>query len=141
MQFIRSNLNNTLQPPFFVSKLRLHFTIRYLPVTVGVIFHSALFQERSTLTGSNQFKSFTNIHTYCMLGEWFTCQPADIEGFLVCCAVVSCFKQRLFAFVCVQVQATDADQGENGRVLYRILTGNCCLPVLLQRIASFNKCG
>lgn len=34
---------------------------------------------------------------------------------------------RLFACVCsAQVQATDADQGENGRVLYRILTGKCC---------------
>uniref|UniRef100_A0A3Q3WPX5 Cadherin-23 n=1 Tax=Mola mola TaxID=94237 RepID=A0A3Q3WPX5_MOLML len=31
----------------------------------------------------------------------------------------------------LQVQATDADQGENGRVLYRIITGKCCLTLIL----------
>ena len=30
----------------------------------------------------------------------------------------------------VQVQATDADQGENGGVLYRILTGKFCLTLI-----------
>uniref|UniRef100_A0AAV2JPX6 Cadherin domain-containing protein n=1 Tax=Knipowitschia caucasica TaxID=637954 RepID=A0AAV2JPX6_KNICA len=30
----------------------------------------------------------------------------------------------MFFSLCVQVQATDADHGENGRVLYRILNGN-----------------
>lgn len=31
---------------------------------------------------------------------------------------------RVCVCVCLQVQATDADAGENGRVLYRILSGN-----------------
>lgn len=34
--------------------------------------------------------------------------------------VVTC----VCGYVRLQVQATDADQGENGRVLYRILSGN-----------------
>lgn len=59
----------------------------------------------------------------------------------VLCNYFLLLKKKAFCFCCVQVRATDADQGENGSVLYRILTGNCCLSVLLQRIASLKKCG
>lgn len=43
-----------------------------------------------------------------------------------------------FLLCSLQVRATDADQGENGRVLYRILTGKCSFPVLSQKIKSLN---
>ena len=39
--------------------------------------------------------------------------------------LVSVCKMFLCVCVCMQVQATDADQGDNGRVLYRILSGEC----------------
>lgn len=53
------------------------------------------------------------------------------------CSYINVMQLHYNFFVIVffsrQVQATDADQGENGRVLYRIITGKCCLPVLLQK--------
>lgn len=36
----------------------------------------------------------------------------------------------------MQVQATDADQGENGRVLYKILSGEYNFPVARWRYFS-----
>ena len=49
-----------------------------------------------------------------------------------------CYKYVLsfILCLCVQVQATDADQGENGRVLYKILSGEYNFPVARWRYFS-----
>lgn len=48
--------------------------------------------------------------------------------------VVTCVCVRL------QVQATDADQGENGRVLYRILSGNYSSCFLILHVNALIRC-
>lgn len=46
---------------------------------------------------------------------------------------------KLYA-LSAQVQATDADQGENGKVLYRILTGECCITWVGDPASLLYKC-